>query len=227
MSNGIGERIRKLREGKKLTQQQLAKEMYVKRETVNQWENETRDLKTDYTVKLADYFNVTCDYILRGIKSENVDINRALGLSDKAIDQLIKLSSETVAIIKKEESKLSIGEKVEFELSYKYRDILNLMFEDHIIEFVVSDISDLIEGYAIDELTLEKNNLTNDNYADISHIFSISEHYSFNMWKLMDGFKDLINNTVSKYYREHKEELNRKLKFNIPVKIVKESKEEP
>lgn len=63
MSNGIGERIRKLREEKGLTQQQLAKKMYVKRETVNQWENETRDLKTGYTISLADFFGVTCDYI--------------------------------------------------------------------------------------------------------------------------------------------------------------------
>lgn len=88
MSNGIGERIRKLREEKGLTQQQLAKEMYVKRETVNQWENETRDLKTGYTISLADFFGVTCDYILRGIKSENIDVNRSLGLSDKSIDIL-------------------------------------------------------------------------------------------------------------------------------------------
>jgi len=87
--NEIGERIRALREEKGLTQAQLAKELFIaKRETITQWEAGTRDLKTEYTIKLADYFGVTCDYILRGVKSENVEINKRLGLSDEAIEVL-------------------------------------------------------------------------------------------------------------------------------------------
>ena len=75
----IGLRISKLREKRGLSQKQLADELEknglkVRRETVTQWENGSRDLKTEYTVKLADFFGVTCDYILRGIESENVDI---------------------------------------------------------------------------------------------------------------------------------------------------------
>ncbi len=98
MSNGIGERIRKLREEKGLTQQQLAKKMYVKRETVNQWENETRDLKTGYTISLADFFGVTCDYILRGVKSENVDINRELNISDATIESIKNMAYSTKSV---------------------------------------------------------------------------------------------------------------------------------
>lgn len=81
----IGQRIKELREMSCLTQADIAKALSVKRETVNQWENGTRDLKTDYSIKLANYFNTTCDYILRGVKSKNVDVNRTLGLTDKAI----------------------------------------------------------------------------------------------------------------------------------------------
>ena len=98
-SNTIGERIKMLREAKGLTQAELANELSkelgfnVKRETINQWENGARDLKTDYTVILAKYFNQTCDYILRGVKSENIDIHEKLGLSDKAIEELIKLNT--------------------------------------------------------------------------------------------------------------------------------------
>jgi transcriptional regulator with XRE-family HTH domain len=82
----IGARIKQLREKKGLTQAKLAKELSVNRETVNQWENGTRDLKTQYTIRLADFFGVTCDDILRGIKAENVDICAETGLSDKAIE---------------------------------------------------------------------------------------------------------------------------------------------
>jgi len=91
--NEIGERIRQLREAKGLTQAQLAKELFIaKRETVSQWEAGTRDLKTEYTIKLADYFGVTCDYILRGVKAENVDINKRLGLSDESIAILTEMN---------------------------------------------------------------------------------------------------------------------------------------
>lgn len=90
----IGDRIQQLRNDKGLTQSQLAKELFVTREVINHWELNTRDLKTDYTIKLADYFNVTCDYILRGVKANNIDVNKKLGLSDKAIEKLISFKQE-------------------------------------------------------------------------------------------------------------------------------------
>ena len=84
-SNEIGKRIKNLREKNGLTQQQLAKELHVKRETVNLWENGFRDLKTGYTIALADYFNVDCDYLLRGISAKKSDIHEATGLDEIAI----------------------------------------------------------------------------------------------------------------------------------------------
>lgn len=56
----IGLRIAKLRESRGLSQKQLADELEkiglkVRRETITQWENGTRDLKTEYTIKLADF----------------------------------------------------------------------------------------------------------------------------------------------------------------------------
>lgn len=92
--NGIGERIAELRKKKGETQADLAKALYVKRETVNQWENETRDLKTAHTVALATHFGVTCDEILRGIPSEYVDINKKTGLSSEAIKALLSTNDK-------------------------------------------------------------------------------------------------------------------------------------
>lgn len=86
--NEIGRRIKSLREKKGLTQQQLANELHVKRETVNLWENGLRDLKTGYTVALADFFEVDCDYLLRGISANRADIHKATGLSEDSISCL-------------------------------------------------------------------------------------------------------------------------------------------
>ena len=87
-SNTIGTRIKALREKMGKTQADVAEALHVKRQTVDQWENGTRDLKTQYTISLADYFGVSCDEILRGIKAENLSINKKLGLSDKSIEIL-------------------------------------------------------------------------------------------------------------------------------------------
>lgn len=97
MGNEIGLRIAQLRGEKGLSQKQLADELEkiglkVRRETVTQWENGSRDLKTEYTVKLADFFGVTCDYILRGIESENVNISKETGLTNDSIISLKTLS---------------------------------------------------------------------------------------------------------------------------------------
>ena len=99
--NKIGTRIKALRDERGKTQADVAAALFVKRQTVDQWENnQTRDLKTQYTVALADYFGVTCDWILRGVKSENVRMSKEVGLSDKAID---RLANFTVITTTKEE----------------------------------------------------------------------------------------------------------------------------
>lgn len=97
----IGERIRKLREKNGLTQSDLAKKLNVKRETVAQWETGARDLKTGYIIDLADCLNVSCDEILKGVKSENINIYRELGLNDKAIEKLrdIRKKNENINLL--------------------------------------------------------------------------------------------------------------------------------
>ena len=170
MSNGIGLRIKQLREEKGLTQQQLAKEMHVKRETVNQWENETRDLKTGYTISLADFFGVTCDYILRGIKAENVDINRELGLSDQAIT-ILKLYNEfnkrTVSVINyliEHDGKIDI-QMAEYERGIKGKHLLSI---DEVYKYL-GKISETDDGDAFPLLTALKslfylNNIEDKNF---------------------------------------------------------------
>lgn len=90
-SNEIGKRIKNLREKNGLTQQQLAKELHVKRETVNLWENGFRDLKTGYTIALAEYFKVDCDYLLRGISAKHAPLHEITLLSESALDSLYQI----------------------------------------------------------------------------------------------------------------------------------------
>lgn len=104
MRNEIGLRIARLREEKGLSQQQLTEELEkyglkVRRETVTQWENGTRDLKTEYTIKLSEYFNVSADYLLglSDIPTRNETmqgVHDLTGLSQESIIQLVQLKED-------------------------------------------------------------------------------------------------------------------------------------
>lgn len=97
--NDIGLRIKRLREEKGLTQQDMADALNVKRQTVAQWENGERDLKTGYIIDLAEYLNVSSDYLL-GISDyktkENTDIGAVLGLSEKAIEAIKDIPNRSI-----------------------------------------------------------------------------------------------------------------------------------
>lgn len=90
MSNliSIGNRIKELRNIKKWRQEDFANEMGVTRTVVGKWETGLQDFKTEHIIKMADIFGVTCDYLLRGVKAENVDIYKTLGLNDYSISVL-------------------------------------------------------------------------------------------------------------------------------------------
>ena len=60
----ICDRIEQLRLRNNRTQREVAEAIGVKRETINQWESGTRNLKTEAIIALAQYFNVTTDYLL-------------------------------------------------------------------------------------------------------------------------------------------------------------------
>lgn len=90
----IGERIKLKREALGLTQRELSEKLYVKRETVNQWESGTRQIKGDDVARLADALETTCDYILRGVEAEQLHFFKDLGLTGNAVKKLKKMAPQ-------------------------------------------------------------------------------------------------------------------------------------
>lgn len=64
MVEKFSERIKELREEKGLSQRQLAVEINVSQANISRWENGTQDPSTEWLVNLADYFNVSVDFLL-------------------------------------------------------------------------------------------------------------------------------------------------------------------
>ena len=92
----IGQRIRKLRDIKAeedghCTQAELGAALGVTQNTVQKWEHDMICLNSDKIVALADYFDVSCDYLLSRIKAKNHDIQFICdytGLSEESIEKL-------------------------------------------------------------------------------------------------------------------------------------------
>lgn len=60
----IRERLRELRIEKELTQSQLAEKLNVDFRTISNWEKGVRKPDIDTLVEIADYFDISVDYLL-------------------------------------------------------------------------------------------------------------------------------------------------------------------
>ena len=57
-------RLKELRKKRKITQQRLAIELNMSQNSISRYENEVREADYQTLIKLADYFNVSVDYLL-------------------------------------------------------------------------------------------------------------------------------------------------------------------
>lgn len=86
-------RLKILRTEKEESLEKIAKYLNVTIQTISNYENEKRDMTPDTILKLADYFNVTTDYLLGKSDIRNpeeikkVPFANAGGLDTKGLDE--------------------------------------------------------------------------------------------------------------------------------------------
>ncbi|MCM1168092.1 MAG: helix-turn-helix domain-containing protein [Lachnospiraceae bacterium] len=66
VENSLGQRVRILRQKRGLTQVQLAEKLYISESYIALIEADKRNPSMDIVTKLADYFCVTSDYLVKG-----------------------------------------------------------------------------------------------------------------------------------------------------------------
>ena len=69
MENKFVERLFELRQERHLSQESVAKAIGVSQKSIDFWEKGVNEPKLSYIVKLAIFFNVSCDF-LTGLKDE-------------------------------------------------------------------------------------------------------------------------------------------------------------
>lgn len=89
----IGQTIRDLRKQRKISQTELAKILHVSQQTVTAWETGKAEPSSSAISNLADYFNVTTDYLL-GRPEKKDDDNVDYVALDKALDNARSFDGE-------------------------------------------------------------------------------------------------------------------------------------
>ncbi|MDD6405599.1 MAG: helix-turn-helix transcriptional regulator [Clostridiales bacterium] len=89
----IGEQLRMLRIASKMTQKELAGELSVAFQTISNWENNSIDPSVNMILRIAEYFNCSTDYLLKGEGSGAKYIDTT-SLTEKQHAQLLGIARE-------------------------------------------------------------------------------------------------------------------------------------
>lgn len=88
--NDIRFRLSNLRESRGLSKAHIAEQVLdISADQYAKIESGNRGLKAAHAIALADFYGVSCDYILRGIESSNLDVCEKTALDQKTLDVLI------------------------------------------------------------------------------------------------------------------------------------------
>lgn len=75
---------------KGIHQDDLATALGISSGSISNYRNGKKEPRMAMILKIADYLEVDCHYLMTGVRSENAQLKKQIGLSDKAVDLLKK-----------------------------------------------------------------------------------------------------------------------------------------
>lgn len=100
MANIIGGRIKSLRQDRNMTQRDLANALHIANTTLSQYESGQRVPSDDVKMQIANYFDVTIDYLL-GLSSDRSNAKKSI--SNAQASEILKRKFIEHGIIKEGE----------------------------------------------------------------------------------------------------------------------------
>ncbi|MCJ0932964.1 helix-turn-helix domain-containing protein [Virgibacillus halodenitrificans] len=129
----IGERISKERKRRNLTQEGLAKRIGISRAALSHYEKDRREPDYETLDKMANFFEVSSDYLLGRIDNPNYNVMDGLKKANKSLkDYDFKFTSE-------EEKRTAIINRIAGEFPN-----IDLMFDD-LSSFSAEELQDVYE----------------------------------------------------------------------------------
>jgi len=89
----------KLRREKGLSQRQAAAELGVSQALLSHYENDAREPKLEFILKVCEYYSVTADYILGRTNERGNGATRLSGKISNILDSLVELKSTEAELI--------------------------------------------------------------------------------------------------------------------------------
>lgn len=86
----LGVRIKELRLSNSLNQVEFAKKLSVTKQTVSNWENNNIQPSIDMLVKIAEFFNVSTDFLLERESKKTLDVSDLTNEQIAHINWIIK-----------------------------------------------------------------------------------------------------------------------------------------
>ena len=108
----IADRIQNLRKNRGISQEELADKIGVSRQAVSKWESEQSSPDIEKIILLSDYFDVTTDYILKGIEPiADVSERKADARIYSAVGTVFNFIGIVIAIMiwKEEQTSISVA----------------------------------------------------------------------------------------------------------------------
>jgi transcriptional regulator with XRE-family HTH domain len=90
--------LKNLREVNNVTQEQLAEYLKVTRPTIAGYETKSRQPDYERLQKIADYFQVSIDYLIRGMSEEKL-----APVKEKTLDQEVKIAYQNLSLESKQD----------------------------------------------------------------------------------------------------------------------------
>lgn len=95
-TNTLGDRIKQLRKEKDLTQEEMADQLSLNRATISNWEIDRASPDAKTIIQLADFFNVTVDYLMGISDSPQTNFSPKADKLLKAISLAEELPEEKI-----------------------------------------------------------------------------------------------------------------------------------
>lgn len=95
--------LKTLREQKHVTQKQLAAHLNISRATISGYESKSHQPDFDTLERIADYFEVSLDFLISGQPRRGIDENIQTKILESALEQEIKSSLPQLSLASKKE----------------------------------------------------------------------------------------------------------------------------
>lgn len=195
----FAQRLIQLREDNNITQQALADDLEITRQSLSLYEKADRTINIDLLYKIAKYFDVSADYLL------GLTDNKTLDITVKAICEYTGLSEEAVESLA-DFTNLDFSEPIinatQEENEQYYKVALNI-FEIR-NDFIASDCFwDILEYISELDITSEQweNAVTNKVLAELkgSNAYRFYFEATMNISKECDVIRYLVTEKINEY----------------------------